>query len=88
MTSPFEKLPESFRALPDIILRAAQKHWDALSFAIDELKTEDFCRRCVEYHWRAIIHVPRDIQTETFLIPLIEQWPRIYVLISPQLQKP
>ena len=86
MTSPFEKLPESFRALPDIVLRAAQEHWDALSFAIDDLKTEDFCRRCVEYHWRAIIHVPRDIQTETFLIPLVEQWPRIYMHISPDLQ--
>ena len=86
MTSPFENLPESFRALPDIVLRAAQEHWDALSFAIDDLKTEDFCRRCVEYHWRAIIHVPRDIQTETFLIPLVEQWPRIYKHISPDLQ--
>ena len=85
ITSPFEALPESFRALPDIVLRAAQEHWDALSFA-DELKTEEFCRRCVEYHWRAIIHVPRDIQTETFLIPLIEQWPRIYMIISPQMQ--
>ena len=86
MTSPFENLPESFRALPDIVLRAAQEHWDALSFAIDELKTEDFCRRCVEYHWRAIIYVPRDIQTEAFLIPLIEQWPRIYEHIPPELQ--
>jgi hypothetical protein len=86
MTSPFENLPESFRALPDIVLRAAQEHWDALSFAIDDLKTEDFCRRCVEYHWRAIIYVPRDIQTEAFLIPLIEQWPCIYAIIPPELQ--
>ena len=86
ITSPFEALPESSRALPDIVLRAAQEHWDALSFAIGDLKTEEFCRRCVEYHWRAIIHVPRDIQTETFLIPLIEQWPRIYMIISPQMQ--
>jgi len=86
MTSPFENLPESFRALPDIVLRAAQEHWDALSFAIDELKTEDFCRRCVEYRWQAIIHVPRDIQTEAFLMPLVEQWPRIYEHIPPELQ--
>lgn len=86
MTSPFEKLPESFRALPDIVLRAAQEHWDALSFAVDDLKTEDFCRRCVEYHWQAIIHVPRDIQTEAFLMPLVQQSPRIYMHISPQLQ--
>ena len=86
MTSPFENLPEYFRALPDIVLRAAQEHWDALSFAIDELKTEDFCRRCVEYRWQAIIHVPRDIQTEAFLMPLVEQSPFIYMHISPQMQ--
>jgi hypothetical protein len=86
MTSPFEYLPKYFRALPDIVLRAAQEHWDALSFAVDELKTEDFCRRCVEYHWQAIIHVPRDIQTVAFLIPLVQQSPHIYVHISPQLQ--
>jgi len=86
MTSPFENLPEYFRALPDIVLRAAQEHWDALSFAVDELKTVDFCRRCVEYHWQAIIHVPHDIQTEAFLMPLVQQSPRIYMHISPQLQ--
>lgn len=86
MTSPFENLPKYFRALPDIVLRAAQEHWDALSFAVDELKTEDFCRRCVEYHWQAIIHVPRDIQTEAFLMPLVQQSPHIYKHISPQLQ--
>ena len=86
MTSPFEYLPKYFRALPDIVLRAAQEHWDALSFAVDELKTKDFCRRCVEYHWQAIIHVPRDIQTEAFLMPLVQQSPHIYMHISPQLQ--
>jgi hypothetical protein len=86
MTSPFENLPESFRALPDIVLRAAQEHSDALSYAIDDLKTKEFCRRCVEYHWQAIIHVPRDIQTEDFLMPLIEQWPHIYMHIPADLQ--
>ena len=86
MTSPFENLPESFRALPDIVLRAAQEHSDALSYAIDDLKTKEFCRRCVEYHWQAIIHVPRDIQTEDFLMPLIEQWPHIYLHIPADLQ--